>query len=128
VSLVSLRALPSIGIVHTRWLAVALGLGAGLDVLTVAPRSDELPESTLGTQSSRVDVLLSAVARAEIAIAAGVVFVVAVGGDVDLDSRRYVLEEGAMATAVLSPWRVRPSLLAGFAFTALGDGQFAGAR
>ena len=49
---------------------------------------------------------------------------VSAGADMDLDSRQYVLAQGATSHPILEPWRFRPMILAGFGFTALGDGVF----
>jgi hypothetical protein len=125
-SIVSLRALAAIGLLHARFIAVDLGAGGGFDVVTVAPRSTNLPASTLADQTTRTDAMLSAMATAHLGLATGVVLLVSAGVDVDLDSRQYVLSQGNTETDVLAPWRVRPMVLLGFGFTALGDGQFAG--
>ena len=124
-SIVSVRAVPSIEIFHTSWIALDLGAGAGVDVMTVDPRSDLLPAANLGSSTTRADAILSGVASAHVAITSGVVFLVAAACDVDLASRQYVLAQGSADSEVLAPWRVRPMILAGFGFTALGEGHFA---
>jgi hypothetical protein len=122
-SVVSLRAIPAVEVLHARWFALDVGAGAGFDVLTVAPRSEQLPPTSLGAQTSRVDPVLTAVATAHAAIAAGVVLLLAAGADVDFASRHYVLAQGTTDTDVLAPSRVRPTILLGFGFTALGEGH-----
>jgi hypothetical protein len=62
---------------------------------------------------------------AHVPLADGVVLTLDALLDVDLASRRYVLDDGGTDVSVLAPWRVRPMLLAGFTFTALGEGLFA---
>jgi hypothetical protein len=46
-------------------------------------------------------------------------------GDYDLAPSHYVVVAGTAVDPVLAPWTVRPTLLAGFTFTALGRGAFA---
>jgi hypothetical protein len=122
-SVVSLRAVPALEVLHAGWFALDLGAGLGFDLLTVAPRSEQLPPTNLYAQTSRVDPIVCGVATAHAAIAAGVVLLLSAAADVDLEARHYVLSEGATQTDVLSPWRVRPMILAGFGFTAIGEGH-----
>jgi hypothetical protein len=126
-SLVSGRALAGLELFRGRWLAAGFGIGGGFDTMTVNPRSPNLPYSVLNGTTMRTDPILSAMATAHVALFPGVVFLVSAGVDVDLDSRHYVFAQGSTETDVLDPWRVRPMLLAGFGFTALGDGHFGGA-
>jgi hypothetical protein len=125
-SLLSARGLAAIELFRGRWLAANLGVGAGFDTMTVTPRSPNLPSSNLYPTTTRTDAILSAMATAHAALFPGVVFLVSAGADVDLASRRYVLAQGSAETDVLAPWRVRPMVLAGFGFTAFGDGHFGG--
>jgi hypothetical protein len=125
-SLLAGRALAGVELFRGRWLAANVGVGAGFDMMTVNPRSPNLPSSNLYPPTTRTDPILSAMATAHVALFPGVVFLLSAGVDVDLDSRRYVFAEGATETDVLAPWRVRPMMLAGFGFTAFGDGHFGG--
>ncbi|HEY2509971.1 MAG TPA: hypothetical protein VGI39_03920 [Polyangiaceae bacterium] len=120
-SVVSLRAAPAVQIVHAKWLTVDLGAGGGLDVLNVAPHSEQLTTDQLETETARADPILCGVLTASASLASGVVVLLSAAADVDLASRRYVAFEGTRETDVLSTWRVRPMILAGFGFTALGD-------
>ncbi len=128
VNIASVRLLPALSLIHGKWLAVDLGAGGGIDVTTVAPRSDSseyyVPPGALQGEKMRVDPMLSAMLTAHAGLVPGVVFLVSAGVDVDLAQREYVFDQGSSATAVLSPWRVRPMVLAGFGFAALGDGHF----
>jgi hypothetical protein len=124
-SLVSARAIPAIEVLRASWLALDVGVGGGVDVLSVAPRSPVLPASSLGRPTTRVDGVLTGLAAAHLPIADSVVLTVAAALDVDLASRRYVVDEGGAPSEVLAPWRVRPTLLAGITFTPLGAGLFA---
>jgi len=54
-----------------------------------------------------------------------VVLTVMALGDLDLAPSRYVVVQGAAVEPVLAPWTVRPTLLAGFTFTAVGQPIFA---
>ena len=125
-SLLSARGLAAIELFRGRWLAANLGVGAGFDTMTVTPRSPNLPTSNLYPTTTRTDPILSAMATVHAALFPGVVFLVSAGADVDLASRRYVLAQGSDETDILAPWRVRPMVLAGFGFTALGEGHFGG--
>jgi hypothetical protein len=122
-SIASLRALPGIGLFHGRWLAVDLGAGGGVDIVTVYPRA-ELGGVTVNGPNTSIDRILSAMLTVHVALSGGVVALVSAGVDMDLDSRQYVLAQGASQSSVLEPWRFRPMVLAGFGFAALGDGVF----
>ncbi len=124
-NLVSVRATPSIEVFHSSWFALDVGAGAGVDSLSVQPRSAILPSTNLGANTSRVDPIVAGVVTARAALASSVVFVLSADVDVDLASRRYVFDQGASEVDVFAPWRVRPTLFAGLAFTALGEGLFA---
>jgi hypothetical protein len=124
-NLVSLRATPAIEVVHASWFALDVGAGGGIDRLSVQPKSAILPTSNLGPFTSRVDPIVTGVVTARAALASSVVFLFAIDVDVDLVSRRYVFDQGASQIDVFDPWRVRPTIFAGLAFTALGEGLFA---
>jgi hypothetical protein len=120
----SLRAMPAVSLYRGAWLSIDLGAGGGFDTITVAPHSATLPPSNVNEQTTRVDAILSSMLTAHARVAPGVVFLLSGGVDVDLDSRQYVFAQGAEEAQVFAPWRVRPMVLAGFGFTALGDGFF----
>jgi hypothetical protein len=122
--LASVRALASIELARASWIALDAGVGGGLDVLAIEPRSAVLPPSSLGEPTTRTDAIATGAVAVHIAMAPGVVLSLNAIVDTDLASRRYVLQDGDQRVDVLAPWRVRPMLLAGFAFTALGDGVF----
>jgi hypothetical protein len=124
-NLASIRAVPSIEVLHSSWFALDVGAGGGIDVLSVQPRTATLPSGYLNAPTSRVDPIVSGVVTARVALAAGVVFVVAADADVDLISRHYVVDQGASQSDVFAPWSVRPTIFAGLAFTAIGEGLFA---
>jgi hypothetical protein len=68
--------------------------------------------------------VVSAFAAAHVRLVPSVVLTVMALGDLDLAPSRYVVVEGSSVEPVLAPWRVRPTLLAGFTFTALGQPTF----
>jgi hypothetical protein len=118
----SIRALPAVGLFRGSWLAVDLGAGAGVDIISVAPHSSDLPSNDVNDQATRVDAIVSSMLSAHAAVAPGVTFLLSAGVDVDLDSRQYVFAQGPTNSDVLAPWQVRPMILIGVGFTALGDG------
>jgi hypothetical protein len=123
--------MPAIEVLRTSRLALGVAGGAGVDLLTVVPSGgDMIAQSTLGPSTTRADPILSAAVTGHVAIAQGVAFTVTALCDFDLANRRYVELDGTEPEPVFVPWQVRPMLLAGFTFTALGEGLFAarGAR
>lgn len=124
-NLVSLRALPGIEVLRRSWLAVEVAAGGGVDVLSVEPSSTNLPASALRSSTSRVDPVLAGGATGRIAIASDVTFLLTLASDVDLASRHYVFDDRGTRSTVLSPWSVRPTVLAGLSFTAFGEAPFA---
>jgi hypothetical protein len=129
-SLVSLRAMPALEVVHGSWIALDVGAGAGVDIIAVTAvlsgAASASPTIRLNPDvATKVDPVLTARATAYVALAPGVALTVVVGGDVDLASRHYFIDDGAQDPEVFVPWRVRPVVLAGFTFTAAGSGLFA---
>jgi hypothetical protein len=124
-SAVAIRALVGVEVVHTSWFALVGGAGGGADVLWASPSSDVLPPSVLGADTTRADPVVSAFAAAHVRLVPSVVLTLVALGDLDLAPSRYVVVDGASVDPVLVPWRARPTLLAGFTFTALGQPTFA---
>jgi hypothetical protein len=129
-TLESFRAIGAIQAVRSySWLAVDVGAGFGFDVLSVDPTTP--PTAATTNPTTYTDPVACALVAANFALTPGVVLTIAVAGDVDLTPRNYVVAQGpAAATAttgdsVFAPWPVRPTALAGFTFTAFGDGRFA---
>jgi hypothetical protein len=125
VSAFALRALGGVDLVRTPWLELAGGGGGGVDVLWASPSSAVLPPSVLGGDATRADPVVTAFAAAHVRLVPSVVLTVMALGDVDLEPSRFVVQNGSTADPLLAPWRVRPTLLAGFTFTALGQPAFA---
>jgi hypothetical protein len=123
-SSLSTRAVGGVDVVRTPGFALGVGVGGGADVLKVEPSSPVLPASRLGPSTTRVDPIVAGVVTAHFAVSRGVAFTVTADADVDLVSRHYVVDFGDRRETLFDPWRVRPALLAGFTFTALGEGIF----
>jgi hypothetical protein len=123
-SVASFRAIPAIEVVRTAGVALDVGVGAGVDVLTVSPSSTTLPASGVRAASHRVDTLLTLVLEMHVALTPALQFTVEAAGDLDLTLRRYVVDQGPTQDGLFVPWRVRPTLLVGFTFAALGTGLF----
>ena len=126
--LVSVRFLPTIEPLHFSRFALAIGAGAGLDVLTVEASSDTLPSNILGDPTTRVDPILCGAVTGRFGIASDVVLTLTIVADADLAKRRYFFEDRGNRSEIWGPWNVRPMLLAGLAFTAAGARPFGGPR
>ncbi len=122
--LVGIRAIPSIEVARTKWLAIELGLGGGVDLLSVEPRSRVLPPAYLGSSTTRGDAVLTGTVTARAAVASGVTLALTAATDIDPATRDYVLDDGATRARVFALWHFRPTLLLSLGVTALGDGPF----
>jgi hypothetical protein len=120
----AIRALAGVELLHTSWLALAAGAGGGTDVLWTTPGSAVLPPSVLDSPTTRADPIASALVAAHVALVPSVELTVMALGDLDLGRSRYVVAQGSTVEPVLAPWMVRPTLLAGFTFTAAGVPAF----
>jgi hypothetical protein len=125
VNVLSLRVLPAIEIYSNASVALDLMVGGGLDVLHVEPRSSALPSDRLGERVTRVAPLLTTAVNGHVAISGGTSLSLMVGADIDLTSRRWVVEGDGERTSTFAPSRVRPLAMLGFTFTAFGDSRFA---
>ncbi len=119
-SFIALRAMPAIELAHGSRLALDLGIGGGVDVLTVAPRSDVLPTSAVSAPTTHADAILSSMLTLRVGLVPSVVLLASAGADVDAFTRAYVVDRGGRQEDVFVPWRVRPTVALGFAFTAWG--------
>lgn len=114
-------------LVRSRFVALDARVGGGFDVLWVEARSATLGMSALAPSSTRASPVLAASLGAAVAIAAPLVVTLRFVGDVDLgDTRHYT--DRLSDQIVFSPWRFRPSLVLGFALTALGPSATGAAR
>ena len=125
VGVASFRGAAALEVYGSTSFALDVAAGGGLDVLRVEPRSNVLPADRLGATTSRVDPIASTAVTGHLAIGAGTALSMLVGADVDFTSRRWVVEGAAQRVEAFAPWRVRPMVMLGFTFTALGDGRFA---
>jgi hypothetical protein len=124
VGVASFRGAAAIEVFGSTSFAIDVAAGGGLDLLRVEPRSNVLPADRLGPSTSRVDPIGSASVTGHLAIGAGTALSLMLAADVDLTSRRWVIE-GARREEAFAPSRVRPMAMLGFTFTPFGDGRFA---
>jgi hypothetical protein len=130
-SFVSLRAVAAFEVVHRSWVAIDVGAGGGVDIIVVSASDPSASTASMVTVSPNVQTLLDPVltarATAYVALTPGVSLTLVAGSDIDLESIHYAYAyQGVQSGDVLVPWRLRPVVLAGFTFTALGGGLFAG--
>jgi hypothetical protein len=125
VSVVSLRVLPAIELYGSSAVALDAIVGGGVDVLRVEPRSNALPPQRLGATLTRADPLVTAAVAGHVAITGGTALSLMLGVDVDLATRRWVVDADGERTATFAPSRVRPLAMIGFTFTAFGESRFA---
>jgi hypothetical protein len=125
-SLVALRAVPAIEVLHRSWVAVDVGVGGGVDAITVDANKPPMSQTITVSTDIRTgfDPMLTARVTAYVALAPGVALTLVAGSDFDVAPQHYAIN-GVGGGDILVPWRVRPALLAGFTFTALGSGLFA---
>jgi hypothetical protein len=123
-SLLAARVLAGVELVRTSWFALDAGGGGGADVLWTQPSSTVLAASVLGPDATRGDPVVTAFVSAHVGLVPGVALTLLALGDLDLSPSRYVVAQGTSVDPALSPWRVRPTLLAGFTFTAVGPPIF----
>ena len=123
-SVFSLRALGGLELARASWIGLSVAAGGGVDVISVDSRSRSLPQNVLQAATTRVDPILSLAVRLQFPIVSSVAFTVLLLGDVDLGGHDYVIERGTVDEVVFSPWRLRPTALAGFTFTPFGRGAF----
>jgi hypothetical protein len=123
-TVISVRAIPAVRVLRTTRFTLGVGAGIGTDILSVEPSSNALPPGALGDGTTRVDTILTATVTGEIALASDVALVLVAMSDFDLASRHYVYDKGDERSDVLSPWNVRPTLLAGLSFTVFGPPHF----
>ncbi len=124
----SLRAVPAIEVAHASWIALDVGAGGGVDIVSLAAVQSSAPSMTkIGAVGTQVDPILTALAKVDVDLAPGVAFSLVVGSDFDfIRPVLYVVNTpGNNQGDLLAPWHVRPMAMAGFTFTALGTGLFA---
>lgn len=118
------RAYAGVELARGSWFTIDAGAGGGTDVVWASPRSAVLAPSVLGASSTRVEGIVAAFGAVHVSLTPSVALTVMVLGDWDPAPARYVVIDGSSTDAALAPWNVRPTVLAGFTFTALGAPAF----
>lgn len=118
------RATTGLELLAVGRLGIDAAVGAGVDVLTVTSRSSVLPQGRLEPSTTRVDPVLTSSVAARLGLASSVDLLLAFAVDADLAQRRYVTDAGGNRSVVFEPWRVRPFLSVGFAFTLAGPSRY----
>jgi hypothetical protein len=119
-SLASLRLVPSVALLRTRGLVLDFGAGGGIDILGISTGSLD-PTTHLSPGATDVLPVASALLAARVSLGASAAALLALGGDVDLAPKRYVIALGDARDHALDPERVRVGVLAGFAFDLTGS-------
>ncbi|MFO0680049.1 MAG: hypothetical protein U0169_26240 [Polyangiaceae bacterium] len=119
----SFRVLPTLELVTTSHVGLDLSAGLGSDVFTVQPQSDQLPSNRIGNATTRADVVATGLATFHVALTSNTTVDLSFGVDADFAERRWQAAAGPTRSTVFAPWRVRPTALLGFSFTALGPGR-----
>jgi hypothetical protein len=124
-NVLSVRAMPALLPLRSAHFGLGVAAGAGFDVVSVAPStSSELPVA-LAPATTKVDPVLSMAITGHWGVASGVAVTLMAVCDFDLADRHYYDAIDGGRADVLVPWHVRPMLVAGFTFTAVGQGLFA---
>ncbi len=121
--IVSLRLMPAIEVLRRSRFGIDVGVSGGVDFLSVDPSSDTINGQYLKDSTTRADPIVGANVTARILLASDVEVTLSALADVDLTTRRYVFEDRGQRSDVLMPWTLRPVLLAGFSFTAIGESR-----
>lgn len=127
VSVINLRALPTVQVVELSRASFGLGLGLGADIVSVSARSS-VPNAVTQPVSARADAVVSPTVMFRIGLARNVALSASVALDVGLSSRVWVAEENGNRFAVFAPFRVRPMGLVGLDFAAFGDDRIGNTR
>jgi hypothetical protein len=124
-SVVSLRAVPSIEVVQAPRVGIDVGVGGGVDIVSVSSSPGDDPAMPVAHVPDSVDPILTALATAYLELAPSVAFTLVLGTDFDFDRPRYFVAAPGGDGDVLVPWRARPFAMVGFTFTAVGGELFA---
>ena len=112
-TLTSIRVMPSVSLLDTRWVGVDVGAGLGVDVVDVSPRRGSIASILATTGSTNVDPIVRGGLGIELRLLPWAAIFSLVSADMDLQPYRYVVDREAGRTTVLEPWRVRPSIMLG---------------
>jgi hypothetical protein len=124
--LVSMRAVASMELARMGWGAVDVGAGAGADVVTVDRPGSAMDANVSTKSSTKADPVLAGLVTGYASLTPGVALTLAAGVEWDVTPAAYYVAAGSGRSDIFVPWRVRPLLLAGFTFTAVGNGRFTG--
>jgi hypothetical protein len=112
-SVTSIRAVPGVAVSPLRVLQVALGAGAGMDVLHTVPR-DPAASVELRPAKTLVDPVITGLVSARIRILSVARLIVGAEVDYDFAAHKYTARDASgNPIAVLEPWLVRPSAMIG---------------
>jgi hypothetical protein len=98
----------------TARVALALHIGMGPDAVHVAPRQGSTQHASLSPERFSWEYAAQFALVGTTRIDAGVVLSAALLADADLSVRHYDVIVDGSAVRALTPWRVRPGLMAGF--------------
>jgi hypothetical protein len=115
----SVRLLPSVGLLAGPAGELDLGAGVGLSFVQV-DATTRAPGARVDDERLRPALLVSAMLAGRLRIADNVGALLAVVGDVDTSSRRFVVARGPERDELLAPSRVRGALLLGLSFSLAG--------
>jgi len=122
VTIVSVRGVASLELWRTTAFALDAGVGGGVDVVEVNPAQ----RTQISTDSrTEVDAVVTGLLTGYLSLAPGLALTLIAGVEWDVAPHEYV-SNVRQQLEVLKPWPVRPLVLAGFTFTALGSGMFPG--
>jgi hypothetical protein len=114
----SFRAIPTLGLVRTRWIRLDAGAGGGLDLVQATPHDARTPWTMLGSPITTPDAILTAQVLLGLRLSHNAGLFLAMDLDGDVTPRQYTaIDREGRSSAVLAPWSVRPALLAGLCMT-----------
>jgi hypothetical protein len=123
---VSPRLAVTLDLFHGRSARLDLGLGGGADVFLVSSWPTNLTQQNAPPRPPFVSPVLTGLATGRIAVARSVDVYLGITVDVDLRPPSFTEHRDIGTISVLDPWVVRPSLVIGFSFSALGAEPYAG--
>jgi hypothetical protein len=123
---VSPRLAVTLDILHGRTARLDIGLGGGADVFLVSSIPHDLPPEQAPPRPPFISPVLTALAVGRVAVARSVDVYLGFTLDVDLRPPSFSTYQNMQPTSVLDPWVLRPSLVVGFSFSALGVDPYSG--
>lgn len=120
----ALRLRPELTFIHSDPISLGAHAGVGVDLLHAAPRATD-PSTPPSPATTRANPIISLGAQTKVALGGRFSLALLLGADIDLATRRYVVERGPDRAEVFSPARVRPVALLGITVSAIGEPLFA---